>query len=47
MEKTVANPKEVRNTNFDLFYKYESEKSYLVSLMRKYQSVDISYICNI
>lgn len=43
----VANLREVRNSNFDLFYEHEGGKSDLVPLIRKYWLVDIKYICNI
>lgn len=38
---------EARNLNFDIFYKYEDEKSHLVPLIRKYRLVNIQYICDI
>lgn len=51
MEKTVANSGvirvKVKNSNFDMFYKHEGEKSHLVSFIYKYQLIDIQYICNI
>lgn len=47
MEKPIKNLREVKNSNFGLFYEYKVEKSHLVSFMRKYWLIDIQYICHI
>lgn len=51
MEWTAINPEKikikVKNSNFNIFYKYENEKSYLVPFIYKYQLIDIQYIYDI
>ena len=43
-ERPAENSREVRNSNFVLFYEHQGEESHLVALMRKYWLVDIQYI---
>ena len=43
----VAQPREVRNSNFGFFNEHEGEESHLVPLMREYRSADIQYIRDI
>ena len=47
IEEPAANLRQVRNSKFGLFYKYEAEESQLVPLMRDYCSVDIQYVRDI
>lgn len=51
MEGNTTNQRERRveakNSNFNMFYEYKSEDSHLVPLIRKYQLVNIQYICDI
>lgn len=42
----MTNSKSAKNSNFGLFYKYESEKSYLIFFIGKYKLIDIQYISN-
>lgn len=46
LEEFFINSKEVKISNFGLFYKHESEGSHLVSLICKYFLID-KYICDI
>lgn len=47
IERPVINPNKRKRSNFGLIYKYKSEKSYLVRLIRGYCLVDIQYIYSI
>ena len=51
MEWTAINLEEIKveakNSNFNIFYKYKNEKSYLVHFIYKYQLINIQYIYNI
>ena len=44
VERLVANPGKVKNSNFGSFYEHEAEESHLILLICKYRSMDIQYI---